>query len=82
MPYSLNNNGATIKFIYGNEPIYIDKSEIRAVMYIRPDIVKIDMGDPLRNFYIKWRDIPASVAMDAKTLAQVLSTWKSNNDFY
>jgi len=73
MSYQIVDNGSTIKFVGDSGELLIIKRNIHAISVVRDDMIEINTGHPLRNYFFRWKDVYDPVVGTAIDLRDFLA---------
>lgn len=57
MTYQIFNQGSSIRVLADQGELLLLKQSIHRISVVRDDIVEINTGHPLRNIFIRFRDV-------------------------
>lgn len=76
--YKLIDDGASLRVEFGVKVKRILKHHIRGVDAVAVDIVKIDVGDPLRNHYLRKSEVQEPSVDSAEDLCAAINEMITN----
>ena len=75
MSYNIQNTGASLRFTSDDGFFFLMKNDIKAIKYVREDMIKIDTGCCFNSIFIYQRQVSSPYAPDALSLATILNGW-------
>jgi hypothetical protein len=75
MSYEIYDNGASIKFVSGDEVFLLMKNAIKKISVIRRNYVKIEKKNCLESILFNYKDVFVPVTVSATALMNVINNW-------
>lgn len=78
MSYQINDTGASLRFTSGDGFFFLMKHHIKAIRYVRDNMIKVDTGCCFGSLFIHANQVTVPVNTGADNLAQILNGWITN----
>lgn len=75
MAYNIQNTGASLRFTSDDGFFFLMKNDIKAIKYVREDMIKIDTGCCFNSIFIYQRQVSSPASTNAIGLANILNQW-------
>ena len=75
MSYNIEDTGASLRFTSDDGFFFLMKNDIKAIRFVRDDMIKIDTGSCFNSIFIYKSQVSAPSAVDALGLATILNEW-------
>ncbi|OJW31529.1 MAG: hypothetical protein BGO54_13790 [Sphingobacteriales bacterium 46-32] len=75
MSYQINDTGASLRFTSGDGFFFVMKHHIKAIRYVRDDMIKVDTGCCFDSLFIHASQVTIPDNTGANNLADILNGW-------
>lgn len=75
MSYIIQDTGASIRFTSSDGFFFLMKTDIKAIRFVRDDMIKIDTGCCFNSIFIYQSSVTVPVASSGLQLAGILNDW-------
>ena len=75
MSYEIYDNGASIKFVSGDEVFLLMKNAIKKISVIRGDYVRIEKKNCSDSLLFNYKNVFVPVTVSALSLMNVINNW-------
>lgn len=75
MSYIIQNTGASLRFTSDDGFFFLMKNHIKAIQYVRDDMIKIDTSSCFNSIFIYKSQVSSPVAVTALELSTILNDW-------